>query len=257
MNLEDITPLVLTRDEEVNIGRTLEQLRWARRVVVVDSFSTDATVAIAGTFPNVRLMQREIDSLAEQTKFGIAAVETPWVMLLDADFFVPRELVDELHDLEPPAGVRAYRAAFEYAVNGRVLRGSLYPPRIVLLHKSHATPWQDGHAHRILIDGTTATLRTKIIHDDRKSFERFIARQKHYMAQEAEKLRTVDPRALSIAGRIRKLIVVAPLAAFLHALFVRGVILDGRAGLRYAAERFTAEWILSVELLRRTFSRRG
>jgi glycosyltransferase involved in cell wall biosynthesis len=255
VNLADITPLVLTKDEEVNIGRTLAQLAWATEVVVVDSMSTDRTLEVAGGFPNVRVLQREIDTLAGQTDFGLQQVRTPWVLLLDADFFVPDGFVDELRDLAPPAEVRAYRAAFIYAVNGRPLRASLYPPRVVLLQREHARIWQDGHAHRVLVDGATATLRAKLVHDDRKSFERFIERQKRYMTQEAEKLRTVDPRALSLAGRIRKLIVVAPFAALFHSLFVRGLILDGRPGLRYAAERFTAEWLLSVELLRRLFSR--
>jgi len=53
--LAEITPVLLTRDEEVNIGRTLGQLRWAREVIVVDSESTDRTRQIAASFPNVRV----------------------------------------------------------------------------------------------------------------------------------------------------------------------------------------------------------
>lgn len=249
--LDQITPLILTRDEEPNIGRTLAQLAWARDVVVVDSFSTDATLAIARGFPNVRVFQRELDSLAGQSNYGLAQVRTPWVLLLDADYFVPAAFVDELRALQPPPGVRAYVAPFTYAVDGKPLRATLYPPRVVLLHRDHAKVWQDGHAHRVLVDGETGTLRSRIIHDDRKSFARFIARQRVYMRQEAEKLRTADPRTLNLAARIRKLIVVAPFAVALHALFVKGLILDGRAGLAYAWERFVAELILSRELLRR------
>ena len=67
MNLAEITPVILTRDEEPNLERTLAQLAWAGDVVVVDSFSTDATVAIARRFANVRVFQRTIDTLAEQS----------------------------------------------------------------------------------------------------------------------------------------------------------------------------------------------
>lgn len=250
--LDQITPLILTRDEEPNLARTLGQLTWANDVVIVDSFSTDATLDIARRFANVRVVQREIDTLAGQSSFGIAQVRTPWVLLLDADYFVPEDVVAELRALDPPAGVRAYIGAFRYAVNGRALRGSLYPPRIVLLHRAHATVWQDGHAHRVLADGDVGTLTAKIIHDDRKSFARFVDRQRHYMRQEAEKLRDADPRALTLSGRIRKLIVVAPLAVLFQTLFVKGLILDGLPGLRYAWERFVAELILSRELLRRS-----
>jgi glycosyltransferase involved in cell wall biosynthesis len=253
--LAQITPLILTRDEEANIERTLAQLTWASDVVVVDSFSTDATMEIAQRFPNVRVFQREVDTLADQTNFGLQQVRTPWVLLLDADYFVPPEFTAELRALEPPSNIRAYRCAFTYAVNGRTLRASLYPPRIVLLHRDHARAWQDGHAHRILADGDVANLDARIIHDDRKTFARFLDRQKRYMRQEAEKLRRADPRALSVAGRVRKLIVIAPFAVVFHTLFVKGLILDGVGGLRYTWERFMAELMLSRELLRRRYSR--
>jgi glycosyltransferase involved in cell wall biosynthesis len=249
--LAQVTPLILTRDEEANIERTLAQLTWADDVVIVDSFSTDATLEIAERFPNVRVFQREVDTLAEQTNFGLQQVRTPWVLLLDADYFVPATFVDELRALDPPPNVRAYRGGFRYAVNGRPLRASLYPPRIVLLHREHSRAWQDGHAHRILADGDTGYLSAKIVHDDRKSFARFLERQKRYMRQEAEKLRRADPRSLTVAGRVRKLIVIAPFAVVMHTLFVKGLVLDGLAGLRYTWERFVAELMLSRELLRR------
>ncbi len=251
MNLADITPVILTRDEEPNLGRTLAQLAWARDVVVVDSFSTDATVAIAKSFPNVRLFQRAMDTLADQSNYGLQQAQTPWAMLLDADYFVPPAFVEELRALEPKPGVRAYKAAFRYAVHGKPLRASLYPARVVLLHREHSTVWQDGHAHRVTADGDVGMLVAKIIHDDRKSFARFIERQKRYMREEADKLRHADPRALSLAGRVRKLVVVAPIAVVFHTLLVKGLILDGLPGLRYTWERLVAELILSREILRR------
>ena len=83
--LDDITPLILTRDEAPNIARTLGQLRWARDVVVVDSVSEDDTAAIARSFPNVRVVQRPFDSHAAQWQFGVEQVRTPWVLTLDAE----------------------------------------------------------------------------------------------------------------------------------------------------------------------------
>ena len=251
MNLSDITPLILTRDEEPNIERTLERLRWASDVVVVDSFSTDRTVEITRRFPNVRVLQRAFDEHAQQWTFGLQQVRTPWVLALDADYVVPEALVRELETLEAPPNVRGFRASFLYAVRGKPLRGSLYPPRTVLAATAHATFWQDGHTQRIAVDGDVTDLRTPIVHDDRKSFARFVERQRTYMRQEAEKIRHADPRALSVSGRLRKLIVVAPFAVLFHTLFVKGLILDGLAGWRYVWERFVAELILSREMLRR------
>ena len=247
--LDQITPLILTKDEEPNIARTLGQLAWASEVIVVDSFSSDATVEIARRFPNVRVVQRSFDDHASQWTFGQQQVRTPWFLALDADYFMPAAFVDELSALQPGL-IRGYRAAFRYAVHGRVLRASLYPPRIVLATKAHASFWLDGHTQRIAVDGDVSDLRTPLVHDDRKSFRSFVERQKRYMVQEAEKLRLRDPRSLGVAGRVRKLVVVAPFAVLFHTLFVKGLILDGRAGLRYTWERFVAELMLSRELLR-------
>lgn len=249
--LDQITPVILTRDEEPNIARTLGQLDWAREVVVVDSFSTDRTVEIARSFPNVRLFQREIDSIAGQSIFGLQQASTPWVLLLDADYFVSAPLRDEMSRLSPGETVDGYIAPFSYAIGGRVLRASLYPPRIVLMRTERVRIWQDGHTPRFAVDSAAPRLSTPLIHDDRKGFRRFLDRQRRYMKQEAEKLRTTPFRDLPLSGRIRRLVVVAPIAVVLHTLLVKGVILDGWPGLVYTWERFVAEVILARELVRR------
>lgn len=249
--LDRITPLILTRDEEVNIGRTLGQLSWAREVIVVDSLSTDGTVEIARRFPNVRIVSRAFDSHAAQWSFGVEHVTTPWVLTLDADYFVPEAFMREIASLDPPADIAGYEARFVYAIGGRPLRAALYPPRPVLLRRSAFEIWQDGHTQRVRVDGRIERLRSPLIHDDRKDLHRFIDRQRKYMRQEAAKLRTTPWRALPVPGRIRKLRVVAPFATLFYTLFVKRTILDGGAGWRYVFERFIAECILSIELWRR------
>src|SRR6185295_4953185 len=97
--LDQITPLVLTFNESPNIGRALERLTWAKEVVVVDSFSTDDTLALARGFPNVRVVQRAFDSFADQCNFGLEQIQTPWVLSLDADYILSQELVRELTQL--------------------------------------------------------------------------------------------------------------------------------------------------------------
>ncbi len=248
--LDRITPLILTHDEEANIGRTLGQLSWAREVVVVDSLSTDATQEIARQFSNVRVVSRTFDSHDAQWSFGVGQVQTPWVLTLDADYFVPTEVVRELASLDPPPDVSGYEAAFVYAVQGRPLRAALYPPRVVLLRCGAFVFWQDGHTQRVRVMGRVERIRSKIVHDDRKDLRRFISRQRGYMRKEATKLRSTSWSALPFSGRIRKLRILAPGAAFVYVMFVKGAILDGRAGLQYATERFLAEVMLSIELFR-------
>jgi len=246
--LDDITPLVLTRDEAPNIARTLGQLRWAREVVVVDSMSDDDTVAIARSFANVRVVQRPFDAHAAQWRFGVAQVRTPWVLTLDADYFVPDDAVREIAALAPPPDVAGYVARFRYAVDGRPLRATLYTPRPVLLRAGAFEIWQDGHTQRTRVAGRTETLREPFVHDDRKPWHRFVERQRAYARAEAAKLR--GEHAPNFAARLRKLRSVAPFAVLAHTLFVKGLILDGRVGWQYAKERFVAEWLIARELWR-------
>src|SRR6476619_2943691 len=93
--LTEITPLILTYNEAPNIGRTLEQLRWARDIVVVDSFSDDETLEIVSGFPQARVVQRKFDTFAAQCNFGLteAGIATEWVLSLDADYELTPELV--------------------------------------------------------------------------------------------------------------------------------------------------------------------
>src|SRR5687767_7159756 len=103
MNLDDITPLILTYNEEANIRRTLNGLRWARRIVVVDSGSSDGTLAILSTWPGVDIQRREFDDFASQSSYGLSLVQTPWVLSIDADYQCPGELVAELAALSGDA----------------------------------------------------------------------------------------------------------------------------------------------------------
>ncbi|HYM62861.1 MAG TPA: glycosyltransferase family 2 protein [Thermoanaerobaculia bacterium] len=249
--LDLITPLVLTGNEEPNIARTLGQLRWAHEVIVVDSFSDDRTVEIARSFPNVRLLQRRFEGPADQWTYGLSEVATPWLLALDADYFVPDEMIRELDALAPPDGTNAYKAGFIYAVRGRPLRASLYPPRAVLLRRGWCFFDQDGHTQRERIEGAIGELRSRIVHDDRKSLSSFLHRQARYMEREAEKLATAAPGTLPFSGRIRRLRVIAPPLVFFYTLFVKRCILDGSPGWQYVFERTTAEMILSIALIER------
>ncbi len=248
--LDRVTPLILTRDEAANIGRTLARLTWAQEVVVVDSMSTDETVKIACQFPNVRVVRRAFDSHAAQWSFGVEQIATEWVLTLDADYFIPDEFVRELASLAPTSDIGGYEAAFVYAVNGRPLRSALYPPRTILLRRGAFEIWQDGHTQRVRVHGRVERLRIRLIHDDRKDLRRFIDRQRKYMRQEAVKLRTTPWSVLPALGRIRKLRVAAPFVVPAYVLLIQGTLFDGLPGWRYALERFLAELILTGEMMR-------
>lgn len=248
--LNQITPLILTYNEAPNIERTLAQLTWARDIVVVDSGSTDNTLAIVNRFPAVRVVHREFDSFAEQCNFGLTQIKTDWVLSLDADYLVTDELIDEIRELQPDTSTGAYLVQFKYCIEGRQLRGAAYPPRRVLYRRQGAAYENDGHAHHVRVTGETRQLSSYIVHDDRKSFDHWLGAQHRYAKLEAQKLNETNWSELGWPDRIRKLRVIAPIAMPLYCLFVKGAILDGRAGLYYAYQRMLAELMLSRNLLK-------
>ena len=255
--LSQITPVVLTYNEAANIGRTLERLAWAREVVVVDSHSTDETVAIAGRFSNARVVQRPFDSHAGQWRFATAetGITSAWILRLDADYMVEPALREEIAGLAPPPELSAYLISFTYCMDGKPLRASLYPSLPVLFRRGSESFVQDGHTEKLRIEGPVAPLSNRLLHDDRKTTERWLQSQSRYQAAEAEKLLSRPWGELSWPDRLRLTRVLGPLAVCVHCLLVKGLIFDGTAGLLYTAQRVTADIILSMHLLRRDLAR--
>jgi len=255
--LEQITPVLLTYNEAPNLPRTLAALSWARSIVVVDSFSADATLGLLKSDPRVGVVQRKFDSHAAQWNFAIheTGIATPWVLALDADYVLSEPLIAELRALQPPAEVDAYRARFDYLVRGRRLRGSLYPPVTVLFRRGRASYVQDGHTQRLQVSGAVEHLHAPIAHDDRKPFAHWRQAQRRYARLEAEKLARTPWRTLGWPDLVRRLVVVAPAAALLYCLVGRGGLFQGLAGWQYAFQRAWAETVIAQELLKTWFSR--
>jgi glycosyltransferase involved in cell wall biosynthesis len=253
--IEDITPIVIAYNEEANIARTLDRLMWARRILVIDSGSTDRTLDIVRSYARAEVVHRSFDEFASQCNFGIAQVATNWVLSLDADYELSDELVTELHCLCPDAATAGYQARFVYRVFGRPLRGTLYPPRTVLYRRDNARYQNEGHGHRVIVAGNVVPLGGVIFHDDRKPLARWFVAQQRYAHVEAEHLMASDRKALGRADRIRLAVWPAPFAVFIYALILKGCLLDGWPGWYYALQRLVAETMLALELLDRRLRR--
>lgn len=247
--LEQITPLILTYNEVPNIERTLASLSWAKRIVVIDSFSDDRTVEILASYPQVEVYQRHFDHFAGQCNYGLEQIKTEWVLSLDADYVLSQELVAELHSLPEFLPKDAYFAKFKYYVFGKPLRGTLLPPRKVLYRKDKAHYIEDGHAHRVKVSGECGYLAGYIGHDDRKSLSRWLQSQDRYLSIEAKKLLTTPSKELSFGDRLRKQKVIAPIVIFFYCLILKGGIFDGWAGWYYAWQRMLAEILLAIRLI--------
>lgn len=255
--LEQITPVILTYNEAPNLERTLDKLRWAKDIVIVDSFSTDETKAIAARYPQVRFFERPFDVLAWQWNYAIheTDIQTPWVLALDADYVLSDGAVEELAGLRPPADVDGYKATFIYCVYGRPLRGSLYPPVNVLFRKERVHVEQDGHAQRARVPGRVEALQHPFFHDDRKSLTRWLDSQRKYAAQETEKLMETPFSELPLQDRLRAVPFLSVGPALAYSLLLKGCIRDGWPGFFYGGQRAIAEFILGQAVAKRRLSR--
>ena len=245
-----LTALILTYNERENIGRTLTALTWIDEIVLIDSFSTDDTLALArAANPRVRIVQRPFDSFAAQCNFGLTQVQTPWVLSLDADYVLSSDISAEISELAPTNGVAAYSAHFRYCVWGHPLRATLYPPRTVLYRRNTAHYEDEGHGHRVKIQGTVLSLRGPIHHDDRKPLSRWLVSQDRYMKIEAPHLLAASVAGLSAQDRLRRRGALAPPVMFLYLLLVRGLVLDGWPGWFYVFQRTLAEVLLAIRII--------
>jgi hypothetical protein len=246
--LADVTPVLLTFNEESNLRRTLESLAWASAIVVVDSGSTDRSEAIARSFPTVRWIVRPFDSHGRQWTFAIqeTGIDTAYVLALDADYSVTPAFVDEMRDALGDDRLAGGVAGFDYRIDGVSLSGSVYPAKLVLFKRDAVRISQPGHSQEFSIDGRIHHFRARLIHDDRKPLERFVAAQLQYSRLERARLRD-NPRGrwqdrLRSSGWM-------PLLAGVGAYVRSGGPFRGRASLKYAYERTMFECLLAMRVL--------
>ncbi|MUG94057.1 glycosyltransferase [Scytonema sp. UIC 10036] len=247
--LKEITPLLITYNEAPNINRSLQRLTWAERIVVIDSYSNDETLEILKSYPQVEFFQRKFDSFANQCNYGLSEIESSWVLSLDADYILTNEFITEIKALAENSEVDGYTVRFKYCVFGEPLQGTLLPPRQVLFKRDKAVYKDDGHAHQVIVKGTSKQLSSYIYHDDRKPLSRWLQAQDRYMVIEAQKLTETPASELNLGDRIRKQKILAPLIVLFYCLFLKRGILDGWHGWYYAFQRVLAEILLSIRLI--------
>jgi glycosyltransferase involved in cell wall biosynthesis len=246
--ISDLTVLVLTLDEAPNIERTLRSVEWAETILVVDSGSSDRTRAIAESFGNATVLEREFTTHSEQWNFGLGHIQTKWTLAIDADYVLPNPARGAI-ERAMRTDRAGYRASFEYLIYGEPVRGSILPPRTILFRTARAHYWQDGHTQKLKLEGDIGQLEFVVAHDDRKPLSRWLASQIKYARQEALKLQASRRSELSLGDRLRSTIVLAPALVFLLTYVFRGGFLSGWRGLFYALQRTFAELLLSLYLL--------
>jgi glycosyltransferase involved in cell wall biosynthesis len=245
---DNITPLLLTFDEEANIGRTLDSLRWANEVVVLDSGSTDQTEAIARGYENVRWLVRAFDTHQAQWEHGIrsSGITTDYILALDADMQVSEALLREIETEFLASGQAGGLIPFQYRFFGHPLAGSLCPPQVRLFQRGAVNVAQLDHTQSFEVSGKVYSFRNRLIHDDRKSLERWVESQLRYQVLNEKTL--WDDGYGPFKAFLRKLGLMPPIVGLLAYLKAGGPFY-GAAAARYAYERAICESLLAMRIM--------
>lgn len=251
--LDHITVLMLTFNEEPNVARTLAGVAWAKKIIVIDSGSTDSTLDIVRSYSQAEIFLRPFDNHQAQWNFGLEQCggDADWILAIDADYQLDDNCRDELAALMPTADISAYRAPFRYCVLGRPLRGNLYPPVIVLYRRKGAQYIQSGHTQRLVIAGRIIDLHSHFHHDDRKPLSRWFASQLKYAQLEADHLLSTPLGQLRWSDVVRRMAWPAPIIVPIYTLVVQRCVLDGWPGWYYVLQRALAEAIIALEIVDR------
>lgn len=227
--MEKISAVIITQDEERNIGRCLESLRGvADEVVVVDSGSSDGTEAICRAAA-VRFVHHDWAGYSEQKNYANRLATHSWLLSIDADEAVSPELRDSLMRLKE----HGLDSATVYSVNrlnnycGQWIRHCGWYPdaRVRLWHKDVAV-W-DGLVHeelRYTVQVRHAKLKGDLLHYSFYSFEDYARRQVHYAALSAHKAQEVGKKTTALGVWLR------PGWTFFRNYILKGGFLDGHAG---------------------------
>jgi len=162
-----IAVYVITRDEEDRIGDCLASVAWADEILVVDSGSTDRTVAIArGT--GARVIVRDWPGYAAQKNFAVEQLAADWVLSVDADERVTPELAAQVRALvaAAAAGIAGASVPRRTWYLGRWIRhGGWYPDRKVRLMRRGRGRWEGEHVHeRLAVAGAVRALGGDLLH---------------------------------------------------------------------------------------------
>lgn len=248
---------IITCNEEANLPRTLASVGFADEVIVLDSGSTDRTLEIAASFHNVKVFSESWKGFSAQKNSAIEKCTCQWVLSLDADEELCRELQIEMRTLltgDPPAD--AYLLRRRNLFLGRWIRfGGFYPDaklRLFRLHSANFAPparFSERPVHEtIAFEGRLDTLAHDIIHHAYPDLENYIEHMDRYSTLGADLLITQGKTSRSFLAFWWN-VALLPSFTFVWNYYFRFGFLDGREGLllhlyhsNYVSWKYAKAW---------------
>jgi len=226
----EISAVVITYNEEKNLEAALVSLRGiASEIVVVDSFSTDATFRIAKKH-TPRVVQRKWTNYADQKNYANGLAAGPWILSLDADERLSAGLRKELLALkasfkEPDcAGFSMPRRVFYL---GRWIKHSgWHPDRRVRLFRKDAARWEGDYVHEsLIVAGRIEKLKGDVHHFSYRDIADHLDRINKFSSLGAQKLYARKKKCRAVH------LLCLPPARFIKSYILKRGFLDGFPGL--------------------------
>lgn len=223
-----VSVVLITLNEERNIERCLGSVAWADEIIVVDSFSSDATIERARAHTGI-ILQHAYDGDIRQRERGFALATGDWLFYIDADEEVTPELRDEiLRTVRDPAAKDGYSVPRKVMVFGAwILHGGWHPDYTFRLFRKGAYRAEQAEVHGgFTVDGEKGVLRGELLHYTYATIEQYLAKMNDYTSlQVSNKL--ASHRGFRVGwGKL----LLSPVSHFLRAYISRKGYRDGIHG---------------------------
>jgi (heptosyl)LPS beta-1,4-glucosyltransferase len=185
-----LTAIILTYNESAHVADCIKSVRFADRIIVFDSYSTDDTVAIAQA-NHADIIQRKFDNYAGQRNAALDAVagQTDWILFVDADERITSDQEVEIRIKIELADYAGWRIPRHNYIFGVLTKGAGWFPdyqtRLLRIGSAQYDPKRQVH-EVVELEGTEGTLDNPLIHYNYRDLEHFIGKQQQYVAYDAK-----------------------------------------------------------------------
>ncbi|HHP7235817.1 MAG TPA: glycosyltransferase family 2 protein [Desulfobacterales bacterium] len=159
---------IMTFNEEENIQACLDSVSsWVDEIIVLDSFSTDATEEICRRNPKVKFSQHGFDGFAQQANRAMEMCTADWILAIDADERVTPQLRDSILEFlkDPADTIAAKFPRLTYHMHRHIRHGGWYPNARYRLFKNGSAHWGGKNPHHhLIISGKGASLKGDLLH---------------------------------------------------------------------------------------------
>ena len=232
--MANLSVIIITKNEAVNIRACIESVAWADEIIVVDSGSSDATVEICHEL-GAQVYMHDWPGFGMQKNRALGYATKDWVFSIDADERVTHELREEIQSAMQRGQAEGYEIPRLSSFCGRYMHHSgWYPDYVLRLFRRGTGKFSDDLVHeRVIVNGPITKLQQLLLHESFRDLEQLLAKINHYSTASAQMLHRKN-RTASL-----KKAVGHALWAFFRSYFLRAGFLDGREGFMLAVS--TAE----------------